>query len=461
MTADLSYLNYPLPSDIAMLFASGRFEEMNRLIDLTVKLPNAPEALKQRLEFTRLCAEDTVNAFKLTPEETFARAQEKIPDLTQAEFASLTDDRTLDWHYIEGERRYRNNCLSNLLRTRSEYAAREKGLAIQQERQEECRALDKIIRTIKEQRQVRVRTELRESITLNSSRLVPDETIRIWLPMPVDSLPTVQSRIIKSSHPPLFIAPGNAPQRTAYFEVPYKKDLTVSMDLAWETVMEYKKPDPALVTADLPEGDVTEADLAEVAPHILFTPYLKALTREIVGNEQNPLLKARRIYDFITTKCTYRFMPPYRSIPDIVGYFCSNLRGDCGVQALTFITMCRCCGIPARWQSGLYTAPVSCGMHDWAMFYAAPYGWLYADCSFGGSAYRAGSTERHDFYFGHLDPWRLPLASRFQAVFDPPTRFMRYDPYDNQVGEAETLSRRLSADELDQSHDLISCTLCD
>ncbi|MBQ7487157.1 MAG: transglutaminase domain-containing protein [Clostridia bacterium] len=461
MIADLSYLNYPLPSDIAMLYASGRFEEMNRLIDLTVQMPNAPEALKKRLEFTRLCAEDTVNAYRLTPSEALRLAQEKIPDLTQAEFNTLTDERTLDWHYIDGERRYRNNCISNLLRTRSEYAARETGLTIQRERNEEFDALDSIIRTIRTKGQARVRMELRESITLESDRLTPGETIRLWLPLPVDCQMTVSSQVLRCSHTPVYTAPSDAPQRTAYFEVPYEKGLTVSMDLAWETVMNHKQPDPALVTTDLPAGDVTEADLAEVEPHILFTPYLKALVKQIVGDEQNPLIMARRIYDFITTKCTYRFMPSYRSIPDIVGYFCANLRGDCGVQALTFITMCRCCGIPARWLSGLYTAPLSCGMHDWAMFYVAPYGWLYADCSFGGSAYRAGSRERHDFYFGHLDPRRLPLASQFQAEFDPPTRFMRYDPYDSQVGEAETLTRRLSVDEIDQSHNLIRCVLCD
>ena len=38
-------------------------------------------------------------------------------------------------------------------------------------------------------------------------------------------------------------------------------------------------------------------------------------------------------------------------------------------MALTFITMCRIAGVPARWQSGLYVAPDSVGSHDWAEFY--------------------------------------------------------------------------------------------
>ena len=117
------------------------------------------------------------------------------------------------------------------------------------------------------------------------------------------------------------------------------------------------------------------------------------------------------------------------------------------MQAITFVTLCRLCGVPAQWQSGLYTKPNSAGHHDWARFYVAPFGWLFADCSFGGSAYRAGDLDRWNFYFGNLEPWRMPTCSAFQQEFNPPRRFLRHDPYDNQSGEVESLTRRLYADE--------------
>lgn len=94
-------------------------------------------------------------------------------------------------------------------------------------------------------------------------------------------------------------------------------------------------------------------------------------------------------------------------------------------------------GIPARWQSGLYVTPYYTGCHDWAQFYVAPYGWLFADPSFGGSAYRKGNQERWNFYFGNLDPFRMASASEFQHDFNPNKIHLRYDPYDNQTGEAE------------------------
>ncbi|MFU1825049.1 transglutaminase-like domain-containing protein, partial [Enterococcus faecium] len=82
-------------------------------------------------------------------------------------------------------------------------------------------------------------------------------------------------------------------------------------------------------------------------PHIRFTPYLRNLADEIVGDESNPLKKARLIYDFVTTKIHYSFMREYFTISNISEYAATNLKGDCGVQAILFITLCRIAGIPA------------------------------------------------------------------------------------------------------------------
>ncbi len=159
-------------------------------------------------------------------------------------------------------------------------------------------------------------------------------------------------------------------------------------------------------------------------------------------------MKARRFYDYITTKCVYRYVPPYYMKTCIPEYFGAGQRGDCGMHALLFIALCRVSGIPAQWQAGLYTPPWGPGHHDWARFYVAPYGWLYADGSFGGSAYRAGDMARWDFYFGNLEPWRLVYNSALQQAF-PGRRHLRYDLYDSQDPEAETAERGLPRSALD------------
>ena len=112
--------------------------------------------------------------------------------------------------------------------------------------------------------------------------------------------------------------------------------------------------------------------------------------------------------------------------------------------------------MPARWQSGLYVAPGDEGAHDWAQFYVAPFGWLFADPSFGGSAYRHGNEERWNFYFGNLDPYRMPANAEYQHDFYIPSRHLRYDPYDNQDGEAEWDDGPVPGRLTDTDHEVLS-----
>ena len=130
-----------------------------------------------------------------------------------------------------------------------------------------------------------------------------------------------------------------------------------------------------------------------------------------------------------------------RQYENISQYVAENLKGDCGFQALLFITMCRIAGIPARWQSGWYINPLMASPHDWALFYVKPYGWLPADLSFGGT--RRENEKLRSFYFGNLDGFRMVANSDFMKDFVPKPNFLRFDPTDNQLGEAESLSGKV------------------
>ena len=81
--------------------------------------------------------------------------------------------------------------------------------------------------------------------------------------------------------------------------------------------------------------------------------------------------------------------------------------------------------------------------------------WSPSDCSFGGAAFREGYEERWDFYFGNLDPYRMPAAREFQADFNPPMSHLRNDPYDNQMGEAEYGDRSLKENEYCTDHRMV------
>ena len=193
-------------------------------------------------------------------------------------------------------------------------------------------------------------------------------------------------------------------------------------------------PEAPLYPDELP---VTPADLAEEGAYIRFTPYLKALEAELSAGAASDAEKAWRYYEFITTKVKYSFMRDYFQIDDHGEYCAVNAKGDCGLQALLFICLCRIGGIPARWQSGLSIDPNYSGSHDWAQFYLPGWGWLFCDPSFGGGAYRNGNPVRHAFYFGNLDPMRMAANRQYQAPITPAMEHFRVDPFDNQSGELE------------------------
>jgi len=159
---------------------------------------------------------------------------------------------------------------------------------------------------------------------------------------------------------------------------------------------------------------------------------------------------------------TYAFMRDYFQFDDH-GEFCAvNLKGDCGLQALLFIILCRISGVPARWQSGMSIDEDYVGSHDWAQFYLPGWGWLFADPSYGGGAYRAGSSERHQFYFGNLDPMRMAATRVYQAEFEPKKQQLRMDPFDSQSGEIECAGAEYPFTMRQHSGDadLIACEEC-
>lgn len=115
----------------------------------------------------------------------------------------------------------------------------------------------------------------------------------------------------------------------------------------------------------------------------------------------------------------YRYQPAYLQLDCIADQCAKTLRGDCGVFALLFITLCRIAGIPARWQSGWAVRPAG-----WAPttghVLPGPPRLAVADCSFGSSARRSGEDARRAHYFGSLDPWRMVANSAFPGPPDAP-----------------------------------------
>lgn len=434
MHYDLKYLAVPLPEDVQKLKGYGDIDRLNRVIDRKLA-KDIPNALRQRLLLEKEILALWPGCYPHTQEAALKMLRETFgADFSEQELEDLRDDDAVEWAYINGEIHYKNNFLYNLIKTRSAYEARIVP-ALRDKysyKRNHAQMLNDLIADFRKKGTIRARFHMRSAMTIDPVPGRSGQMVYAHLPLPIEYAQVRNFKLLSLSHPEAAtIAPPDFPQRTVCFHA--LPDRPFFAEYTYENVLHYNQPDPEKVLIEKYDNEA----IGERPPHVVFTPYLRMLCGEIVGDEQNSLLKARKIYDFITTKMIYSFMRPYMTMPNVPEYGASSLKADCGVQALLFITLCRIAGVPAKWQAGLEVSPMDVGCHDWAMFFVAPYGWLFCDPSFGGSAWRMDDLERWNFYFGNLDPFRLPANSEYQHDFYVPFKNLRSDPYDNQDGEAE------------------------
>lgn len=452
MTPPLSALAYPLPDDLSRMKEAGFYEDCRAAIarQLSGDL-SAPLRARLELELLRL---DFLpdSEYPYSDREALRLLDDTFLDFRPEELDRLVRDRAMDWLYREGRRRFHRRFLSNILTTRPDYAARLKDPALAPDSPRK-RRVGENLSIMRERGGRTAKLTLRQTFRLKPHALRPGVPLTVHLPLPRLCAHQTDVQVLALSHPEgAILAPETAPQRTVCFPNAPAGD-TFSATYSYVNHLNYVNPSPDQARP----GHPPELDryLAPEAPHVLFTPLMEAISREIQGGEENPLKKARNAYDFVTTQVLYSYMREYAALDTLCDYAVKNRKGDCGVQAILFITLCRLAGVPARWQSGFAADPDFVGCHDWAEFYVNPYGWLHADCSYGGSAYRSGALERWNYYFGNLDIFRMTANSALQSEFTPPKAFFRADPVDNQRGEAEYPDRGLLPFDFDHTEELL------
>lgn len=443
---DLKYLKINLPEDVLKMKMSGNFTDAIKLIELRLK-KQIPVALRKRLELEKEIINTIKGEYTYTFEEALKKCQDNIKDFTKEELVFLQEDSQADWILVDGKVKFNDSFFGSLLITREDLNDR----LIEKKSTGKKRAqyLDANINDMKKNKKASYYIHLKATLKIKDDCARIGEKIKVHIPIPA-RCQQKNIKIIKTTPMASYISDENYPSRTAYFETVLQENMEFSVEYSYESHLNYNEP-----TVDKILNTKHNFDIEEFEPQIMFTPYIKELADEIIGNETNPLIKARKIYDYITQNVNYSYMRAYSTIINIPEYCALNLKGDCGVQALMFITLCRYVGIPAKWQSGLAVTPYHIGPHDWAQFYVEPYGWLFADLSFGGSAYKKGNMDKWNFYFANLDPFRMVANSEVQHEFDPPKQFFRHDPYDNQVGECEYEDRAIRREEFNVKFELI------
>lgn len=447
MRLNLESLAYDLPEDILKKKWAGDFDGVKRLIKKRLERPGLTSVMRDRLTVELALIDRWVRRFPYTREEAVSAMQKRVTGFTAEEFDALEDEGCMDFIYVNGVKKYISSFGGTLIRMKNDLKERE----IEKESPEERSRLEENIDRMTKNGSTAWRFRVKAHLKLDDESFIPGETYTCHLPVPAACAQQNPEEIKIFPQPGGFVAPEDEMQRTVVYERTLKENEPFEVEYSYVSRLAYCDPlcdQPRVVYPNM--GAPVPDDLSEQAPHILFTPYLKNLAREIAGDETDKVLLARRVYDYITKNVKYSFMRSYILIDRHAEYAALNLKGDCGIQAILFITLCRILGIPARWQSGLTVDRDETGCHDWAQFYTDRFGWLFADPSFGGSAWRSGNERRWNFYFGNLDPFRMIANRRYQTNFNPPKKFERFDPYDSQEGEIECRERGFDCTEFDE-----------
>jgi transglutaminase-like putative cysteine protease len=452
-------------AEAGRLELQGQFKQAAGLLSTALKSNSLSPTERKQLEFELDRLERIRKDFPYTKEGLFTKLKGVVKQLTAEEYEGWLAEGCFENREIDGERYFVGTSAGNLFWRYPELNLRRLTLnrntpALQKARLESCTAIRQAALAQERPYVLPKRFRATMTVTANPNAAPPGEIVRAWLPIPRD-YPFQDDFALVSASPAVSRTDGpGSPIRCVYLEKRAKKNAPTRFKIVYEYTTH-------AVSFDIKPADVRPCDPNDPAvkgftgegPHVVFTPEMRALSQQIVGDETNPCLKAKKCFDWIAENIQYRYALEYSTIRNISDYCRVKGYGDCGQEALLFITLCRLNGIPARWQSGWNTFMGDEDIHDWSEIYLAPYGWVPVDPYMGIWATRYATTltaeqrrQIRDFYFGGLDQYRMIANSDHNQTLTPPKRSLRSDNVDFQRGELECGDKNIYFDQY--SYDL-------
>ncbi len=458
----------PLPSPLPQMQERGNLEEaeayLQHLLETGDCLPEERQRFRAELEILhRLPAE-----YPYTRAEALELVRRYVPNFSAADFDSLLTDGRIFWHYLDGEPRYFGRFFDSLCKTDPFFAvaAEKQGHHVPGS---DRKLLSESAEKMRAQGELSVHLTVRAELELEEALYREGALVRAYLPLP--RVTEEQSEIaVEEMSAGGRLGAENAAQRVVFWEERLGENHSFIVSYHFLHTERYRdvyglaermqaegraekwverEANKQVRSAENTAENGMRSCVENGYDSALFPPsaYLRSLAAELTAGVTEPLVKAKCFYDFITKKVRYSFMPSYFCLDRMAERCVMDRVGDCGIQALLFLSLCEAVGIPARWESGLKTEPKFIGAHDWVRFFTPSFGWRAADLSYGGSAWKRGDELLHRFYFGNVDPWRMAANARILGETGFPEPEFRADPYDNQVGEMALDGRGLCYEE--------------
>ena len=376
-----SYLDVGLPEAVEKMKLCGELEAAVDCIDQRLACTNLPENLRYCLLAEREMIRRMPADFPYTRAEAMDIIRAEIPSYTEEEFDAAVACGQIRFIYLHGEMRIFNRFFSSMCKSMPEFRDRTKvalngGESSGRGSKGDLR-LNRSMRIMKEKGALANRITIRATVKVEDTAFKPGMLVRVHVPIAAACEQQSDIRIESMFPENGQIAPEDAEQRTVYWEENMQENHEFSVTYSYVHTAKWHDVETVLHGMPMSQGAMQDAgsacgeaaqrpsgvpelpclkpealaeylkDTAELAPHIEFTPYIRALTEACAQGCTNPLEKAKSFYDFITKNFRYTYMPAYFTLDSIAENCARSFTGDCGVFALLFITMCRCAGIPA------------------------------------------------------------------------------------------------------------------
>jgi len=394
--------------------------------------------------------------FTIDAKRVLDHVHKYLPGATQADLRRWEQDKSLEAMVIDGQKRYFKYAHYNLFRINPELKAIKATVDAAQSPATEKFALDQHLQEVISAAKVSgepsgnpVRFRIRQVITVPKGMVPAGYPIRCWIPFPREIDGRQDHIEICATEPATHILADNQNlQRTIYFEriAQADQDAEFSVEYTYTSRSFFRPIDPDRIKAVGNRPDL-QPYLSERPPHIVFSDSIRALSRRIIGNETHPYRMAQLLFEWVDVHIPWASAREYSTFYDIPEYVLQNRHGDCGMQTLTFMTLCRLNGIPTRWQSGWEFQPPDDSMHDWGMIYFEPYGWVPMDVTYG---LRESDDPTHRwFYLNGMDSYRLIFNDDYSCPLFPAKIHPRSETIDSQRGEVEWSGGNLYFDQWD------------
>jgi len=402
--------------------------------------------------------------YTLSYAEVYKKLKTKIVDLSELDMDSWTNDYSLEYYLIDGEIKYYKLCILDLFKV-NEKAAKRANITNNDTYDASIYPLETISWFDKDSilsKNINVAFSYFQEIGSLSDKSL----LRAWIPYVRENKFQSNIKVVHSSIKDIIIPEKDNLKSMIYFDKVIDK--SYNSDAEWKKyftnpsqtwISPMKKPtsikDPTFVCQFIYEYESKSyyniVDPSDIKPYNtfgqdyqkytteteyrLFTPYLKNLSKEIIGEETNDYLKAKMIYEWICKNI--KWSDPKAVMGDYAEYTAKYKRGDCGAKSELFISLCRINGIPARSQGGWLIRPEGAhAQHTWAQVYFEPNGWIPVDVTFGVRLINHQDDRLKYFYFGNCTPHHLIIYDDASS-FHPKKEFNCIYGGGSQLGALE------------------------